>query len=222
MGVPCTKIFFVIFTIGSSWAMLSVMTGVVSDHMMSVRENQAKNDDEKAQREVRVERQLRGVFAAADKDSSGSLGRIEYMELLQSPYHVAQLRKLASGISAQDMAAMFDWLDIDGDGELQFTEFLHGFHWLNEAITGKSLLKIEREALLQCHTLKRAITSLRSDVERLSSRHDARNDEISAELQRTLEAKQHVRETTLRAAEARREADSAKAELQNLRGNFDM
>lgn len=38
---------------------------------------------------------------------------------------------------------MFDWLDVDGSGEIEFTEFLHGFDWLHETVTGKSLLKIE-------------------------------------------------------------------------------
>merc|ERR1719161_1022091 len=44
-SVPWTKPIFVIFTIYSSWALLSVMTGVVSDNMLMVREEQMKSDE---------------------------------------------------------------------------------------------------------------------------------------------------------------------------------
>merc|ERR1719487_2875631 len=49
---PWTKPIFVIFTIYSSWALLSVMTGVVSQYMLDVRVSQEQKDEE-AQEEKR-------------------------------------------------------------------------------------------------------------------------------------------------------------------------
>ena len=44
--IPAIKPVYVLFTICSTWALLSVLTGVVSDNMMSVRESQAQKDEE--------------------------------------------------------------------------------------------------------------------------------------------------------------------------------
>merc|ERR1712139_344077 len=86
--LPWTKPIFVIFTIYSSWALLSVMTGVVSDNMLDVRLSQEQKDEEaQDEKTEKLRRALQEVFAAADKDGSGSLARDEYLDILHLPFH---------------------------------------------------------------------------------------------------------------------------------------
>jgi len=162
--LPWAKPVWVIFTILSSWALLSVMTGVVSDNMLEVRQAQEqKSSDAWEEFRDRLLQMLTEVFTAADKDGSRSLEKEEYVEILTSPFHVNRLQKF-SHVPIQDMINMFDWIDVGGLGSISFEDFVHGFDWLNEPVTGKSLLKLESCVRQRCCVLERGIRSSRRQL----------------------------------------------------------
>jgi len=215
--VPVTKPVFVLFTICSSWALLSVMTGVVSDHMMSVREMQAQKDEQAQEdRRLWLQKNLRGIFAAADKDGSGTLGRDEYLELLRSPYHRERIQEIAN-MPVQDLAMMFEWLDVNGNGEIDFKELLHGCDWLNEPINGKSLLKISHAARSHCAALRDSMAKLRKDVGSLKTRQETMQDELATSFREAFDARKRLREAEDRYAEATRTIEAARDELRTAR-----
>jgi len=211
--VPSTKPVFVLFTICSSWALLSVMTGVVSDHMMSVREVQAQKDDAaQEERRLRLQKSLRGVFAAADKDGSGTLENEEYKELLRSPFHKEKIQEITK-MPVQDLAMMFEWLDVDRNGEIDFNELLHGCDWLNEPINGRSILKIGHAARSHCVSISESVAKLRQDLAELK-RHRARSTaEIRGRATELLDAKRGLRAAEGRCAGAMRALDAARDDL---------
>merc|ERR1712194_370970 len=86
--LPWMKPFFVTFTIYSSWALLSVMTGVVSDHIQYVREVHDEHDEEANMEEKETrKRELLEIFAAANKDGSGNLPRnAVYLQVFSNPF----------------------------------------------------------------------------------------------------------------------------------------
>lgn len=92
------------------------MTGVVSDNMLSVREEQdAKDEAAQEARRALVEKVLGEIFTAADKDGSGSLMRAEYMDILHSDYHIKKLQTVAS-VSVKDFessAFRLHWTRLD-------------------------------------------------------------------------------------------------------------
>lgn len=177
--LPWTKPVFVVFTIYSSWALLSVMTGVVSDNMLEVRQREERKDEEVLEeREVALQKALTEIFAAADKDGSGALEKQEYLDLLGSPFHIKRLQRIAN-VSVKDLLAMFDWIDVDGNGEIEFEEFLKGFHWLNEPPTGKSLLKIETTVKQRTSSLARHVRHMQDEVARIRQRKDQQHRELS-------------------------------------------
>merc|ERR1740129_2444328 len=159
--LPWAKPIWVLFTILSSWALLSVMTGVVSDNMLEVRQAQEQKDSD-AFEEFREKllRVLTEVFTAADKDGNGLLERDEYTDILTSPFHVRRLQRLAN-VPIQDMISMFDWIDVDQGGSISFEDFVNGFDWLNEAVIGKALLKLESAVRQRCSALEKQVETVK-------------------------------------------------------------
>jgi len=214
--VPAIKPVYVLFTICSSWALLSVLTGVVSDNMMAVRESQAQKDEEAVEeRRIWLARWLRGVFAAADKDGSMALERSEYRELLKSPFHLKRLQQVAK-VPMQDLMQMFDILDVDHNGLIEFQEFLVGFEWLNEPISGKSLLKLGHEIRVSCQAVEKLLHSLGGDLDRLCSRQLDQQTRLENKFREVVESRRRLKEECDKALMAQAKAYEARAELAGL------
>jgi len=169
---PITKLVFVIFTIFCSWALLSVMTGVVSDNMISVRETQEQKDDVvQGERRQRVLQVLGEIFIAADPACTGILRADEFYSLLNIPFHVRKMQSVAPNTPVKDFRDLFMWLDHSGTGEIDFETFLRGFRTLTEPITGKALLQLDVDAKHMFTKLHREVLELEHGI--VSLRHDA-------------------------------------------------
>lgn len=218
--IPAIKPVYVLFTICSSWALLSVLTGVVSDNMMAVRESQAQKDEEAVEeRRIWLARWLRGVFAAADKDGSMTLERSEYRELLKSPFHLKRLQQVAK-VPMQDLMQMFDILDVDHNGLIEFQEFLVGFEWLNEPISGKSLLKLGHEIRISCKAVEQLLSALGEDLEGLRSRQMATQERLEGKFRQLVDARKKLKEEYEKTIMLEAEANGARAELAHVIGKY--
>eukprot|EP00931_Biecheleriopsis_adriatica_P049215 TRINITY_DN28464_c0_g1_i1.p1 TRINITY_DN28464_c0_g1~~TRINITY_DN28464_c0_g1_i1.p1 ORF type:complete len:716 (-),score=147.15 TRINITY_DN28464_c0_g1_i1:132-2213(-) len=165
-AMPLTKVIFVVFTIYSSWALLSVMTGVVSDHIQYVREVQ-QQEEEHAQDEQhhQLVRTLSQIFAAADPDGSGTLRRAVYMEILNSPFQVRRLQK-AVNLHVDDIKQIFDLLDLDGNGTVNFDEFCESLDWLSKPVAGRRLLRVDLGVKLVGEQMRQEVISAKSEFQK--------------------------------------------------------
>lgn len=214
-AVPWTKPVWIVFTIISSWSLLSVMTGVVSDNMLETRQRQADMDNENVDSARAHQRRiLKGMFKSADKDLNGTIERREYMDLLNSRYHISKLRQISTA-NPKDLKEMYDWIDVDGSGSIDFNEFLVGFDWLTQPVTGKSLLKLESTVKSRMASLERRIECLRSDMRRAQYQRERDLEEVKWWLQQAKEKWQ--KEARLK----RQEAESAEASANMLRRQLD-
>lgn len=162
--LPWTKLLFVTFTICGSWALLSVMTGVVSDHILSQREKHLLEDkEERDERRERLHISLSMIFAAADKDGSGRLTRDEFVEILNSPYQ-AQRLLMATNAPLKEIAMIFDWLDVEGLGTVSFAEFCEGLDCMKEKVTGRRLLNIDCGVKRQIFMLQQIVDGLGDEL----------------------------------------------------------
>jgi len=175
--MPWMKPLWVIFTILSSWALLSVMTGVVSDNMLEVRQLQERKDEEKAHKlRQNAAQSLSEVFSAASPDSA-NMGKKEYVEIISSPYYLRKLQEIAN-VPNQDLVRMFDWLDVDQQGSISYDDFMSGFDWLNEAVTGKSLLKLQTSVRYRCKKIESKVKALREDMSHADEAMDKRKQDL--------------------------------------------
>jgi Ca2+-binding EF-hand superfamily protein len=165
---PLLRIFFVVFYIYSAWAMLAVMSGVVSDNMIVLRNDMVAEDQRKEEeRKSVVTRRLLELFTEADGDQSGAINREEFDLLLSSPKLIAQLSKVGT-ISPQDLHDLFDWIDHDGSGSIEINEFMAGFRWATQPLGISSLAKIsERFSSNSRHMGERIIKVLEERFQEL-------------------------------------------------------
>jgi len=140
--VPFFRVFFVVFYVYSAWTLLAIMTGVVSENMIAIREQMLKEDEEKEERrKSSISLLLMDLFAEADKDNSGCVSREEFDWMLQGSHLKKKLEK-NTRITTQDLQDLFDWLDHDLNGSINMAEFMDGFKWINENLRAKSLVKL--------------------------------------------------------------------------------
>jgi len=185
--LPWTKPLFVAFTICGSWALLSVMTGVVSDHIQFVREEQQREDDEaREERREHLTMTLSQIFAAADKTGQGYLSRDAFMEIFKSPFQVRRLQRAINQPLA-DVRRIFDWLDVEGRGEIGFREFCEGLDCLQEPVTGHRLLKMDSGIKLQCSAMQKAIDSTASELHEFSSVLAHQHAELMSRIEEVLQ-----------------------------------
>jgi len=180
---PGMKVGFVIFTIFSSWALLSVMTGVVSDNMISAREAQNRKDEAvEGCHRLRIEKVVKDVYLAADAAGTGKLSKDRYNELLDVPYHAKKMESIAPNLPLKDLREMFEWLNADSNAGAKYADFLNGMQTLTEPITGKSLLQVESHVKHVFNTLQEDIGALEADISLLACRAKSDYDEFHAAL----------------------------------------
>jgi hypothetical protein len=125
LGNPAMMMFFTTFIIFGSFAMLSILTGVISESMVSKgndRKEELRFEDERAK-----ERLLNGLkthFIASDDDGDGTMTRKEFLQ------HLPEMTKVFEGhgfmYECEDLEMIFDLVDFDKGGTISIDEFLQG------------------------------------------------------------------------------------------------
>merc|ERR1719336_1363331 len=116
---------------------------------------------------------------------------------------------------------MFDWIDVDQGGSISFEDFVNGFDWLNEAVTGKALLKLESAVRQRCCTLDKQVDQVKerfSIVEGLAKSQTEEAKEALREAKERFEAEadQRLQEAEQLEAEAR----ATRAEADRCRQHY--
>lgn len=142
--LPILKLLFVLFYIFSAWALLAVMTGVVSEKMIAVRE-QINTEEKNSSTQHKLDNEkLLEKFHKADSDNNLTINKAEFDGMMGDAESMRLLMQHAN-VNAQDLQDLFQWLDADKDGDISLKEFVEGFKWLNESVTPKSFVKLQEK-----------------------------------------------------------------------------
>lgn len=151
---PALQPLFVLFYVFSAWALLAIMTGVVSENLIAIRDQMVKDDEAKEEkRKQNITNTLFDLFAKADADRSGSVSRAEFNAMLKDPMLMKLLMK-NSNLRVQDLHDLFDWLDHDGGGTITIDEFMNGFKWVNDPLSAKSIVKLQERLVADVNTMR--------------------------------------------------------------------
>merc|ERR1712124_120267 len=124
------KLVFIAFVIVACWAMLSLLTGVISENMLQ--KSQARKEELNVENEKKRKRFLERVgvlFKEIDVNGDGDMSRDEFQEAL--PKIVALMEEEEVTVSTADLCSVFDTIDFDGSGSIDMEEFLNGMVYLS-------------------------------------------------------------------------------------------
>jgi voltage-gated sodium channel len=129
------RFFFVAFITVMSWTMLSLLTAVASETLISEAGNKKKEDSITKELARHTFAQfLCTEFAKADSDANGELDRDEFESLMAD--EVIRKVVLENGIplKAHDPARFWKMFDIDDSGSVTIQELVNGFSSLREGL----------------------------------------------------------------------------------------
>lgn len=159
-AVPLARLLAVLFYILMAWALLAVMTGVVSEKIIAVKDalNSEELDREQEKRLI-AGKKLRDLFMNVDIDGSGSIAREEFNSMLYCN-ELSKVMTECTQTNTEELMEVFNWLDHDGNGVVDIDEFVAGFTHLNEQVTPKSFLKFQEGASKSIRRLEKALVAM--------------------------------------------------------------
>mmetsp|Transcript_29017 Transcript_29017/g.53224 ORF Transcript_29017/g.53224 Transcript_29017/m.53224 type:complete len:716 (-) Transcript_29017:96-2243(-) len=126
--MPLTKVFFIFYMVVSTWAILSILTAVVSENMISTTEaaRESMEESREAERQKYIDSKLNKLFFEMDKNNSNTLTRAEFMEFLEDPVSLQELSQVAKEqLDAEDLRYLFNakcTMAESGDAEEDYIE----------------------------------------------------------------------------------------------------
>merc|ERR1712039_1057485 len=136
---------FIFFTVTSTWTLLSILTAVVSDHMISETMRQeaelAMLNQEENQEEHMAE--LRALFDGIDVDNNGFLDENELRTFLKDPSTKVQCAQICQ-VAAHEVVEIVKSIRSESQKKgIKFDQFLQTLTDMRESLTMKSIIVLE-------------------------------------------------------------------------------
>mmetsp|Transcript_57227 Transcript_57227/g.133424 ORF Transcript_57227/g.133424 Transcript_57227/m.133424 type:complete len:646 (+) Transcript_57227:126-2063(+) len=140
--------FFIFFITFMSWTMLSLLTAVASETMISA--SSMKKQEDALEQEVQrnnFAQFLHAEFICADSDGNHVLDKEEFIRLMTQRSMVQQMITHGIQLKTNDLTRIWNMFDIDESGELTIDELVIGFSYLQENLAMKHVANV-------CYSLK--------------------------------------------------------------------
>lgn len=144
--IPSTKFVAMIYVVLTNWAIFSILTAVVSDHMAAVTGDTEKEMED--ERKALERQQLVGsIFDRLDNDSSGYVNRRDLEDLLEKEDE-CNLLIPAGEMTPDDLREFFDILSPKGlEGEETYISkdaFVKGLEKESNEVNLRAIMRIEK------------------------------------------------------------------------------
>jgi len=158
------KLFFILFVIVGSFAMVSLLTGIVSETMLEKSTLAQAKRDKLIERRRRFMTHMYMLFMEADHDGSGSLSKAEYLLLV--PRIAESLRsEMGQMMTDSDLASAFDIVDDDGSGSIDSQEFLAAMNRMQRKTRAFDVMSSHAQMRRMHNTITDRVDQLRFDVD---------------------------------------------------------
>jgi len=183
---PLWSSFVYAFIVIMPWTMLSLLTAVASETMISATTNKRSAESIQERRGKRFVNFLIQEFKAADVDDNDCLNKEEFMTLMNK--ETVQSEMSLSGMTVDDLEKTWDTFDVDGSGELSVEELVHGFALLQEMLASKHVAGIS-------YAMKRLNVDIEATLDEMEAHVGEQAGMQEQHLQRFLALEQRSRET---------------------------
>jgi hypothetical protein len=123
------RLVFAGFMVISNWAILAILTAVVSDQMISAsndyQDEEKRTNDDAAEKHNQT--RLLEIFEDNDKDKNGLLSKDEWNKMLDDRATMLELSE-GTHLSRADLTDLFDCLSVEGentDGRVAYVDLVH-------------------------------------------------------------------------------------------------
>eukprot|EP00929_Paragymnodinium_shiwhaense_P078883 TRINITY_DN40939_c0_g1_i2.p1 TRINITY_DN40939_c0_g1~~TRINITY_DN40939_c0_g1_i2.p1 ORF type:complete len:490 (+),score=139.70 TRINITY_DN40939_c0_g1_i2:94-1563(+) len=146
---PYMEIFFVFFIIFAAFVILSLLTGVMADHMDQVRI--AEEEDEKRHDHEDLEitmHELKTEIMKAHKRKNPRISKEEFLGMASNDKLQAQLKRLDPKwrFAASEAPELFDTFDRTGSGFITMDQMMGGFAELRSDLGPRHIMELQRTA----------------------------------------------------------------------------
>jgi len=103
------QIIFVMFMVVASWALLAILTSVVSDHMIASSQKQEEEDDQKKklEQDETMKRRLKQIFEQFDQEGDGIITEQEWRDIMSDPGIICELQEVVGGATKEWLEEVF-------------------------------------------------------------------------------------------------------------------
>mmetsp|Transcript_104395 Transcript_104395/g.292523 ORF Transcript_104395/g.292523 Transcript_104395/m.292523 type:complete len:503 (+) Transcript_104395:108-1616(+) len=144
--MPLMQFFFFPYIFFGAFVILSLLTGVMADHMNEVR---AKEEQEELRARVSEMETAVKEVQRRDLDNSGFLDRTEFVELFDPQAEfTADLKEAGIHILQEEADDLFEWFDVDADEQITHTDLQQGLKSMLDGLTPLQLFKLS--ATVRC------------------------------------------------------------------------
>jgi len=145
--LPATKFIFMFYVVVTNWAIFSILTAVVSDHMARVTEKTEEEAEAEKMRGIHEEL-VQDIFEKLDHDGSGDVKEEDFRRLINDDAECAELCE-KSGLGAEDMHEFLEILchkapDQEGGNKISRQEFLKGLQKEGTTVNQRSMMRVEK------------------------------------------------------------------------------
>lgn len=137
--MPWMQLFFFPYIFFGAFVIMSLLTGVMADHI-----NDVRRDEDRKEHERRIQ-DVDEVVKHADKNRDNELDVQEFQELFSkdsAPEVVEDLQALGIFVRENEARELFDWFDVDQNGKVDKQELLHGLKQLAHGLSPLQLYKL--------------------------------------------------------------------------------
>jgi voltage-gated sodium channel len=163
---PWAGFFFVFFLSLTTFAMNNVIVAVIVENAVSTALKDAEDLEKQAEQErVKACEHILQIFTEADTDGNCELSSSEFQAALKKPSVKSWLA--AVGIDVRQAETLFDILDYDGSGVLDFNEFVEGVMKARGTASAQDILAVHCDVWRSEFKVLSRVNSLQEEVARL-------------------------------------------------------
>jgi len=146
-ALPLSKLGFVVYMVVSSWAILSILTAVVSENMIKANEQRRNElDEEREYTKVNEVREyLAQLFADADRDKNNYIGPEEFKSMMDDASTSSDLTE-KTGLQRKDLEQIFTFM-LDRSGRVSREVFIAALQNESRIVTERSVFRLEKRLL---------------------------------------------------------------------------
>lgn len=165
---PAWQLFFVFFIVFASWTVISVLTAVASDKMVSTTTDRKAEELKRQQEKQRLFCEyLQRVFRESDVDGNGVLDKDEFEAMVAKDFVHHEMLTLGVKMTPEELLHTWDTLDVDGSGELRIDDFVSGLSYMQEQLSTHHIVNVEKKIEKVSQKLERRIDAVIVELQHL-------------------------------------------------------